>query len=192
MSIGPGLVAYWLSCFKTFTSIIFYYVGQMPPDATWRNRAKRNDKEHHEKAIFFHIAEFWNDFCFGENVFFTPYVICSCRKKFKWNSQKQPFADVLKNVLMFAKNLCSRLFLIKLGAWRPAFLLKKRFQHRCFPVNIAKFLRTAFLWNTFCSLYFYVMIEFFGRLWVQNWCVSYFLYYCFVFLHNSSVRIWSP
>ena len=72
-------------------------------------------------------------------------------------------------------------------AWRPAFLLKK-----CFAVNIAKFLRTAFLWNTFCSLYFYVMIEFFGRLWVQNWRVSYFLYYCFVFLHNSSVRIGSP
>ena len=74
-------------------------------------------------------------------------------------------------------------FLIKLGPWRLAFLLKKRFQHRCFPVNIAKFLRTAFLWNTFYSLYFYVMIEFFGRLWVQNWRVSYFLYYCFVFLH---------
>ena len=46
---------------------------------------------------------------------------------------------------------------------QKAFLLRK-----CFPVNIAKFLRTAFLWNTFCSLYFYVMIEFFGRLWVQN------------------------
>ena len=86
----------------------------------------------------------------------------------------------------------SSLFLIKLGPWRLAFLLKKRFQHRCFPVNIAKFLRTAFLWNTFCSLYFYVMIEFFGRLWVQNWRVSYFLYYCFVFLHNSSIRIGSP
>ena len=27
---------------------------------------------------------------------------------------------------------------------RPATLLKKRLQHRCFPVNIAKFLRTAF------------------------------------------------
>ena len=24
------------------------------------------------------------------------------------------------------------------------------------------------MWNTFCSFYFYVMIEFFGRLWVQN------------------------
>ena len=111
------------------------------------------------------------------------------------SSRSQMFfkIGVLKNFSMFAKkHLCSSLFLIKLGPWRPAFLLKKRFQHRCFPVNIAKFLRTAFLWNTFCSLYFYVMIEFFGRLWVQNWRVSYFLYYCFVFLHNSSVRIRSP
>ena len=33
-------------------------------------------------------------------------------------------------------------FLVKL---RPATLLKKRFRQRCFPVNFAKFLRTAFL-----------------------------------------------
>ena len=26
--------------------------------------------------------------------------------------------------------------------------IKKKLQHRCFPVNMAKFLRTAFLWNT--------------------------------------------
>ena len=38
---------------------------------------------------------------------------------------------------------------------------------------------------------FYVMIKFFGRLWVKNWRFSYFLYYCFVFLHNSSLRIGS-
>ena len=129
----------------------------MPSDMKWREREKWNDKEHHEKASFFHIAEYLNGFCF---ILFLRkhllhYVICSCRKKFKWNSQKQPFADVLKNVLMFAKNLCSRLFLIKLGAWRPAFLLKKRFQHRCFPVNIAKFLRTA---NSFLVEHFLFII----------------------------------
>ena len=33
------------------------------------------------------------------------------------------------------------LFLIKL---QPCDIMKKRLQHRCFPVNIAKFLRTAF------------------------------------------------
>ena len=107
------------------------------------------------------------------------------------SSRSQMFfkIDALKNLSMFEKkNLWSSLFLIKLGPWRPAFLFKKRFQRRCFPVNIAKFLRTAFLWNTV----FYVMIEFFGRLWVQNWRVPYFLYFCFVFLYNSSVRIESP
>ena len=34
--------------------------------------------------------------------------------------------------------------------------IKKRLEHRCFPVNIVKFLRTAFLQNTsggcFCTL----------------------------------------
>ena len=90
--------------------------------------------------------------------------------------------------IVVLKNFSS-LFLIKLGPWRLTFLLKKRFQHRCFPVNIAKFLRIAFLWNTFCSLYFDVMIEFFGY---KIDVFSYFLYYCFVFLHNSSIRIGSP
>ena len=31
---------------------------------------------------------------------------------------------------------------------RPAVLSKKRLQHRCFPVNFAKFLKTPFLQNT--------------------------------------------
>ena len=39
---------------------------------------------------------------------------------------------------------------------------------------------------------FYVMIEFFGRLWVQNWYFSYFLCHYFIFFHNSSVRIGTP
>ena len=33
------------------------------------------------------------------------------------------------------------------------------------------------------------MIEFFGRFWMQNRHVSYFLLHCFNFLQNSSVRI---
>ena len=41
---------------------------------------------------------------------------------------------------------------------RSATLLKKRLWHSCFPVNFAKFLRTAFLQNTsggcFCMIYF--------------------------------------
>ena len=53
--------------------------------------------------------------------------------------QKQPCADALQvNALKnfaITKHLCWSLFLIN---------LKKRIQHRCFPVNISKFSRTAF------------------------------------------------
>ena len=45
--------------------------------------------------------------------------------------QKQPPEVFCKNVLP-----------------QPAILLKKRLWHRCFPMNFAKFLRTAFLQNT--------------------------------------------
>ena len=36
----------------------------MPSDVKWRKREKRTDKEHHEKASFFNIAEFSIGFCF--------------------------------------------------------------------------------------------------------------------------------
>ena len=56
---------------------------------------------------------------------------------------------VRKNFAIFTrKHLCWRLFLIKLQVFRPATLLKRDFKDRCFPVNIAKFLRTAFSRNT--------------------------------------------
>ena len=57
--------------------------------------------------------------------------------------QQQPFADVLQNrcslkkfAIFARKHLCWNLFLIN--------IVTKRIQLRCFPVNIAKFLRTAF------------------------------------------------
>ena len=81
---------------------------------------------------------------------FACYVICSCRKTFK-----QPFTGVLNNLAIFTgKNLCWSLFLIKFQDWRPTFLFKKRLEGRCFSVNIATFLRAAFLLNT-CSLYLF-------------------------------------
>ena len=53
--------------------------------------------------------------------------------------------DVLNNLATFTgKHLCWCLFLINLQALRPTTLLK-RLQHRCFPANIAKILRTVFL-----------------------------------------------
>ena len=52
-------------------------------------------------------------------------------------------------------------------------LIKKEIPIQVFSCEycIAKFLRTAVLWNTFYYYTFpkfYVMIELFGRLWVQN------------------------
>ena len=52
---------------------------------------------------------------------------------------------VLKNFAIFrGKHLCWSLYFNKVSGLRPATSLKKRLRHRCFPANIAKFLRTAF------------------------------------------------
>ena len=53
---------------------------------------------------------------------------------------------VLKNCAKFTgKHLCWSLFFHKVAGLRPAILLKKRLQHRCFPVNFAQFLKTPIL-----------------------------------------------
>ena len=56
---------------------------------------------------------------------------------------------VLRNYAKYTgKHLCQRLFFNKVAGLRSATLLKKRLRHRCFPVNLVKFLRTNFLQNT--------------------------------------------
>ena len=51
----------------------------------------------------------------------------------------------LQNIAIFiGKHLCWSLFLIRLQAFQDCNFIKMRLQHRCFPVNIAKFLRTTF------------------------------------------------
>ena len=53
---------------------------------------------------------------------------------------------VLENFAIFTGNhLCWSSAINELKAWKLATLFKKRLQQRCFPENIAKFLRTAFL-----------------------------------------------
>ena len=68
----------------------------------------------------------------------------------RWKNrfQKQSFTafklGVLKNfVNSSGKRLCRSLFLIKLQTSCNS--IKKKLQHRCFPVKFAKFLRTPFL-----------------------------------------------
>ena len=130
----------------------------MPSDTKWK---KRNDKEYHEKASFFSYSwvfkRFMFSFIFEKTSSSLPMLFVhtgKCSSENLRSSRSQMFFEigVLKNFPMLAKkHLCSSLFLIKLGPWRSVFLLKTRFQHRCFPVNIPEFLRAAFLWNTFCS-----------------------------------------
>ena len=68
--------------------------------------------------------------------------------------QKQPpecsiKKGVLKNFEKFTgKHLCQSLFFKKSFRSQPATLLKKTLWHKCFPVNIPKFLRTSFFQNT--------------------------------------------
>ena len=134
--------------------LFLYYAGQMPPEAQWRNREKQNDKEHHEKACFFTyswVLEWFVWFCFEKTFSSFPMLFVQVGKRSREtlrSSRSQQFfkIGVLKNLSILARNhLCWSLFLIRLQVWRPAFLLKKRFQRRCFPMNITKFLRTAFL-----------------------------------------------
>ena len=53
---------------------------------------------------------------------------------------------VLRNFAKFTgKHRCQSIFFNKGAGLSPATLLKKRLWHRCFPVNLAKLLRTPFL-----------------------------------------------
>ena len=64
----------------------------------------------------------------------------------------------LKNFTKFTgKHLCWSLFFNKVSGLRPATLLKKRLQQRCFPVNFLKFLGTPFLQKTSQRLLLFVI-----------------------------------
>ena len=64
------------------------------------------------------------------------------------------------------KHLCQSLFN------KVAGLLKRRIEHRCFPVNFAKFLRTPFfieyLWWLLLLLLKYIMHFFVDRFWLKT------------------------
>ena len=75
---------------------------------------------------------------------------------------------VLVNFPIFTRKcLCWSPFLIQLEAWRPATSIKKIPQHKCFSVNITKFLRKVFLWNSFFIAFLWLplnMVEEFLRI----------------------------
>ena len=66
---------------------------------------------------------------------------------------------VLENFTKFTgKHLCWSHFFNKVTSLKPSTLLKKRLQHRFFPVNFAKFLRTPFIYRTPFGDYFFIGI----------------------------------
>ena len=98
-----------------------------------------------------HLSNNWSSI-HGQIKQHWGWVEKSVAYKKKACKQKQPFADVFQNSYLFLKiphysqeHTCIGIsFLIKLQTFRPAILLKKRLQHSCFPVTVAKFLRTVF------------------------------------------------
>ena len=66
------------------------------------------------------------------------------------------FKRAVFKIFFTGKLLCRKLFFNKVASLRPANLLKKRIRHRYFPVNIAKFLKIAFLQNTARRLLLYI------------------------------------
>ena len=63
--------------------------------------------------------------------------------------QQQLFARALENLQNSQeKTNVEFSFQIKLQAFNAVILLKRRLRHKCFPVNFANFLRTAYLCKT--------------------------------------------
>ena len=107
----------------------------------WRNILKVACRVQIWKKTFFKAVK--SIYMYLPFIYKAPFILrrgshrrCSVRK------------GVLRNFENFTgKHLCQSPFFNKVAGLRTATLLKKRLWHRCFPVNIAKFLRTPFLQN---------------------------------------------
>ena len=130
---------------KLFWSLVhYYYLFLCRANAVWSAMGKEKNEniKNMKRQVFFHLSEFRTVFlvCFWEKVWFASYVACYyCVVPVgkHSNSRSQMFYDALQNLAIFTgKHLCWRFFLIK--------FIKKRFQHRCFPVDVAKYLSTVF------------------------------------------------
>ena len=91
------------------------------------------------------------------------------------------------------KHLCWSLFLIKLQGWRPLHFIEKETPTQVFFCEYCEIIENSFFIEHLLPIIlfrnFYVMMEFFGCLWVQNWYFSHSLCHCFVFFRNSSVSV---
>ena len=90
-------------------------------------------------------------FGFLENVFFTSYVICSFRKTFKENSQKQPFTDVLQNrcslkfLSIRKKTLVLESRLDKVAGLKACIFIKKEIPTNVFFCDYCGMFKNCFL-----------------------------------------------
>ena len=134
--------------------MFFYYVGQMPSDVKWRKREKRNDKEHHEKASFFHIAEFSNGFCFvlflrKRLLHFLCYLFIQEKVQVKLSeaavcrcSSKQVF---LKISQCSQKTHVFESLFNKAGTLKACIFIKKEIPTQVFSCEYCKIFKNSFL-----------------------------------------------
>ena len=98
---------------------------------------------------------------------------------------------VLKTFAIFSgKPVLDSLF-NKVAGLKVCNFIKRRLRHRYFPINIAKFLRTSFLWNTIVCCFCLFMLAFFfsekGNILYFNIMISisvFHHYWCFYIYHH--------
>ena len=129
-SIGPELVPRSLAVLRSFTSIIFYYVGQTLLDVQWRNTENEMLKSIMKRQVFFNLVVLeWLFVLFLRKGLLHPICSLLCylfmqknvqtdiKGKTLRSSHSQTFFEIgaLKNLAIFArKHMCWSLFLIKL------------------------------------------------------------------------------
>ena len=125
----------------------------MPSGEKWRKREKRNDKEH-EKASFFHIAEYSNGFCFAlfsrkRLLHFQCYLFMQEKVQVKLSeaavrrcSSKQVF---LKISQCSQKTPVFESLFNKAGALKACIFIKKEIPTQVFSCEYCKIFKNSFL-----------------------------------------------
>ena len=129
----------------------------------WRNREKRNDQEHHEKASFFHIAELQNGFFYlvfekmSSSLPMLLFMLFAHVRK-RSNSLSQMFFKtvVLKDFPIFTgKYLCWKPLFKKVSGLKDCIFIQKEtptqvlFCEYCETFTNSFFIEDLFI--TYCS-----------------------------------------
>ena len=132
--------------FRSSRSEMFFRVNVL------KNFAKLEPLPNNKPSFAEHLRWLLLNFC-GSKYFFVAEhgIYCWQSRQFRSSHQRCSVRKgVLRNfAILTGKHKCQSLFFSKVAGLRSATLLKKRLWHKCFSVNIAKFLRTPFLQNTY-------------------------------------------